>query len=92
MKSSMALSITIKLQMRKRAFESLQKNVDDMYEGLKNGKILIQNLDYIYDNPYDVLRYYNLEKDYECKYDEEYPEIIGCLPSKEYYLSQFNRT
>ncbi len=77
---------TIKLQMRKRAFESLQKNVDDMYEGLKNGKILIQSLDYIYDNPYDVLRYYNLEKDYECKYDEEYPEIIGCLPSKEYYL------
>lgn len=76
----------IKFRMRKRAFESLQKDVDEMYEGLKSRRVFIQNLDYIYDNPYDVLSYYKLEKDYECKYDEEYPEIIGCLPSKEYDL------
>lgn len=77
----------IRLRMRKRTFVRMQKNVDELYGQLKAKKKFIQNLDFIYENPYDVLRYYSLEKDYECQYDEEYSEIVGCLNSKEYVSS-----
>lgn len=73
-------------RMRKRAFERLQKNVDDLYEKIKTGKEYIRNLEYIFDNPLEVLPFYDLKDDFECTYDEEYPEITGSLPSKEYTL------
>lgn len=82
-----ASSRAIICRMRKRAFEQLQKNVDTLYANIKSGKEYIQNLEYIYDNPLDVLPYYGLEKDFQCKYDEEYTnEIIDALPSKDYTL------
>lgn len=77
----------IHYRMRKNAFRRLLPDVDELYQKIKDEKEFIQNLDYIFDNPADVLRYYELEKDFECKYDEEYGEICDSLDSKTYSLS-----
>ena len=73
-------------RIRRNAFKRLMPDVDDLYQKIKEGKEFIQNLDCIFDNPVDVLRYYELERDFECKYDEEYGEICNSLDSKTYSL------
>lgn len=77
---------SIRFRMRISAFRQLMPDVDDLYQKIKDRKEFIQNLDHIFDNPADVLRYYELEEDYECKYDEEYGEICDSLDSKTYSL------
>lgn len=77
---------TVIYRMRKNAFTKLQPYVDNLYSVLKDGKEFIQNLEYIYENPTDTLRYYKLEKDYECVYDDEYGEICDSLREKNYKL------
>lgn len=72
--------------MRRNAFKRLIPDVDDLLQKIKDEKEFIQNLDYIFDPPIDVLRYYELEEDFECKYDEEYGEICDCLDFKTYSL------
>lgn len=76
----------IRYRMRKRAFLRMQPQVDELYAALKVGKEYIQNLEYIYDIPADTLRYYKIEKDFECIYDVEYGEICGSLNEKSYML------
>lgn len=77
----------VKLKMRRNAFNSLKSQVDELYVKLKEEKEFIQNLDYIYDNPLETLRYYQIEDDFECKYDEVYGEISGSLDEKIYNSS-----
>lgn len=77
----------IRLKMRRRAFNKLLPAVDELYQKLKSGSEHIQNLQYIFDNPADTLRFYDLEKDFECSYDNEYGEICDSLSEKEYTLS-----
>ncbi len=74
----------VKYRMRKRAFIRLQPYVDELYTALKEGKEFINNLEYIYDNPADTLRYYEIEDDFKCIYDEEYGEICDSLKEKNY--------
>ncbi|MGN9173971.1 hypothetical protein ACTM9N_14310 [Lachnospiraceae bacterium HCP1S3_A8] len=76
----------IKYRMRKRAFIRLQPHVDELYSSLKAGTEYINNLEYIYDNPADTLRYYHIEHDFECVYDEECGEICNSLEEKSYTL------
>lgn len=76
----------VQLRMRKRAFTKLKQPVDELYQKLKSGTEYIQNLRYIFDNPFETLRFYDLEKDFECYYDEEYGEICALLKKKEYKL------
>lgn len=76
----------IHYRMRRNAFKRLIPDVDDLLQKIKDEKEFIQNLDYIFDPPIDVLRYYELEEDFECKYDEEYGEISDCLDFKTYSL------
>ena len=76
----------IHYRMRRNAFRRLMPDVDMLYQKIKNREEFIQNLNYIYDNPADVLRYYELESDFECKYDDDYGEICKCLDSKNYIL------
>lgn len=76
----------IHYRMRRYAFKQLIPNVDELYQKIKSREEFIQNREYIYDNPADVLRYYKIESDFECKYDNEYGEICGCLDSKTYSL------
>ena len=73
-------------RIRRNAFRRLMPDVDDLYQKIKDEKVFIQNLDRIFDNAVDVLRYYELEKDFECKYDEEYGEICDSLDSKTYFF------
>lgn len=75
-----------KYRMRRRAFIKLQPHVDTLYSSLKAGKENINNLEYIYDNPADTLRYYHIEDDFECVYDEAYGEICDSLKEKVYTL------
>lgn len=77
---------SIRYKMRKRAFIKLKPNVDALFEDLKSNNEFIQNLDYIFVNPADTLRYYQIEKDFECAYDEEYGEICDSLKEKTYIL------
>lgn len=65
----------IRYRMRKNAFKRLQAKVDNLYKDLKDKKVFIRNLDYIFENPADVFRYYEIEEDFKCTYDEEYGEI-----------------
>lgn len=76
----------IRLKMRRGAFIKLQSAVDELYQKLKMGSEYIQNLKYIFDNPVETLKFYNLETDFECTYDEEYGEICNSLNEKEYIL------
>lgn len=76
----------IHYRMRQRAFKKMIPDVDSLYQEIKDRKEFIQNLGYIFDNPADVLRYYELCEDFECKYDDEYGEICDCLDSKLYHL------
>ena len=76
----------IHFRLRRNAFRRLMPDVDDLYQKIKDRKVFLQNLNRIFDNPADVLRYYELEKDFECKYDEEYGEIYDSLDSKTYFL------
>lgn len=76
----------IHYRMRQSAFKKLIPTVDSLYQKIKNRQEFIQNLGYIFENPADVLRYYEITKDFECKYDDEYGEICDCLKSKLYPL------
>ena len=79
--------IHIHYQMRKNIFKQLMPIVDNLYQRIKRRDVFIQNLQWIYENPADVLRHYKLESDFKCKYDEEYGEICYFTDSKNYTLS-----
>lgn len=73
-------------KIRKKKFMQLKTEVDDLKEQLRNREVFINNLQAIYDIPGEVLRYYNIEKDFECKYDE-YSDIIDWKDENAYSLS-----
>jgi len=73
-------------RIRRNAFRRLMRDVDDLYQKIKEGKEFIQNLDQVFGNAAEVLCYYELEKEFECKYDEEYGEICDSLDSKTFFL------
>lgn len=64
------------LKQRKQTFLRLQKTVENKLEQIRNKKVYIRNLQYIWDNPAEVLRYYGIEKEYSCSYDEESGELV----------------
>lgn len=69
---------------RKQAFSRMQNILVEKYEAILQRKIFIQNLDYIYENPVDVLKYYDAEELFHCTYDLEYGEIISTDESIQY--------
>ena len=72
--------------MRKNAFKRMQAKVDGLHADLKEEKVFIRNLDYIYDNPADVFRFYEIEEAFKCIYDEEYGEISGYSDEAEFEI------
>lgn len=60
----------IRFRMRKNAFIKMKSDVDELYRKIKSREEFIQNRAYIFDNSYDVLRYYKLEDAFGCVYDE----------------------
>lgn len=62
-------------QNRISAFIRLQHIVSEKLQEIRDRKVYIQNLDYIWDNPYNVLKYYGIEKLFSCTFDDDYGEI-----------------
>lgn len=76
----------IRYVMRQNAFKRLKPEVDKLYQELKARVVFIQNLEYIFENPVEVLSYYKLETDYDVVLDD-YGNICDYRSSKEYSLS-----
>lgn len=74
----------IRYRMRKKAFERIKPTVDALFSDIKASRKYIQNLNAIYDYPEEALKYYGIEADFQCTYDEDYGEIIGCSDSAEF--------
>lgn len=70
--------------MRKKAFKRIKPSIDALVSDIKTGHKYIQNLNAIYDYPEEALKYYKVEAAFQCIYDEEYGEIIGCSDSAEF--------
>lgn len=75
----------LRLRLRRIEFVKLKQFIDNLFQKIEKEEVFIQNINDIYDNPMDVLRYYKIEEDYECKYDE-YGEIINSLKERVYLL------
>lgn len=69
------------LHERKRAYKRLKQIVEEKLQALLQRKIFIQNFDYIWDNPYDVLKHYGIEAEFQCSYEEEYGDIVSAQNS-----------
>lgn len=69
------------LHERKRAYKRLKRIVEEKLQALLQRKLFIQNFEYIWDNPYDVLKYYGIEAEFQCSYEEEYGGIVSAQNS-----------
>lgn len=67
------------LRNRKRTFLKFQQLLAAKVADIRDRKIFIRNFDAIWENPADVLRYYEIEDLFECEYDSDYGEISHCL-------------
>ena len=66
------------LKSRITAFKRLQSKVAEALEQIRDRKIFIRNLDEIWSsNSDEVCRYFHVEKEYECIYDERSDEIFA---------------
>ena len=69
----------IVLRNRKSTFVRLQKMLAEKVKDIQDRKIFIRNIDAIWDNPADVLRYYKIEDLFKCEYDPVCGEICSHL-------------
>lgn len=63
------------LRFRRSAFLRLQERAIEVLDKIKERKIFINNLDYIFDLPMDVIKYYQVEREFKVEYDDTYGEI-----------------
>lgn len=61
---------------RKQAFESLSKIIESALVKIKKRTLFVRNLEAIWDNPAYVCRYFSLENEFDCTYDDEYGEMV----------------
>lgn len=78
-----------RLRLRLRVFNNLKKTVDDLFQNIKEEKVLINNPDQIYGNEaeWEILKYYKLEKDFvyeHIQFDDG--ERINYFTDKDYRL------
>lgn len=71
-------------RMRKKAFERIKPRIDSLFSDIKAGRKYIQNLDAIYDHPEKTLKYYDVEAAFQCIYNEEFGDIIGCSDAADF--------
>jgi|GEM_PF-2124637 len=69
----------------RKVFNQLKSIVEQKLNAIRNQTVLINNIDFIWDNQADVLRYYNIEELFGCRYDSEDGEICDyqksiCVP------------
>ena len=68
----------------------MQSIVIEKHEAIKNREIFIRNFEYIFDIPYEVLIFYEIEKQFECVYDAEYGAIESAKNSAYFEDEQGN--
>ena len=78
----------IRYRMRKRAFVKLQAMIDELLCKIKKHEVYIRNPENRFENPADILRFYNLEKKYNCKYEEEYGDIFESDENADFTLDE----
>jgi hypothetical protein len=64
------------LLKRRSAFDKFSKIVYDALDKIRNRTLFIRNFEMSWDNPGDVCKFYGLEKEFDCTYDDEYGEIV----------------
>ena len=79
------------VRFRKNDFKRLQKKVAKELDAIRNKKVFIQDASSIWDNPYDVLKYYGLETEFECRYDSEYGEIVSAKDSATFTVNSVDQ-
>ncbi|GEM_PF-938442 len=63
------------LKRRISAFKTIKLEIDSLIEKLTTGKVHILNLEYVFDNPCDIFKYYDVTEEFQCVHDDEYGEI-----------------
>lgn len=69
------------LSKRLRVYKRLYRKVSECLDLLRKNKVFVQNSQAIWDNPYDVLRYYQVTDAFCCTYDDESGEICSACNS-----------
>lgn len=64
-------------KLRINAFYKARDEILNLISKLKAEEVYIRNVEMIYDNSYDVLKYYNVTEEFECTYDSKYGEVEG---------------
>lgn len=64
------------IKLRISTFRNAKGKIVSLIDDLKAGKAHIRNFERIYDNPYDVLKRYQVTKEFMCTFDSEYGEIV----------------
>lgn len=60
---------------RKAVYNRLKEVVENKLNMIRSGELHIQNFDYVWDIPEDVLAYYKVEDKFQCTHDNEYGVI-----------------
>ena len=90
--SNTNLDDKIQYTILKKAFLKLQASVSDLYKRLKEGKVFIRNIDYIYDNPLKAIQFFNVTNDFNYTYDKEHDENIQCNNTATFSAKEKNLT
>ncbi len=59
------------LNYRIKAYQRLKTIVDDTIGAIRKRDLFVLNTDDIFATPYEIISYYNVEKEFNCTYDEE---------------------
>ncbi len=62
---------------RNRMFNRLQNQVDTLLSDLRERKVFVRNLDYIYDDRDRVCSYFGVEYEFQCTLDSEYEDMMS---------------
>ena len=71
---------------RKRKFIKLEGILSERLEEFRQGKIFVRQSD-VFENRYDIIRYFDMEKEFECQYDKIYGDICNARDSVMYSYS-----
>lgn len=64
------------LMLRKNAYKKMQRVIDKYLEQLRARIVFVRNLNYIWDDQDRVCAYYGLEKEFQCRLDDEYGDCM----------------
>ena len=73
------------LELRKSAYKSLKRKVEECLEDLRQKKAYIRHLDYIWDDRDRVCEFFGVSKEFHCSVDEQYGDMsagVNSVPFK----------